>query len=711
MNKIELLAPGGNLDGAMAALENGADAVYCGLQEFSARKSAKNFSMEQISRLREWTFENSKKVYITLNTILKEEELPRMMDYLYHLESLKVDSIILQDPGLARIIKWNFPGLPLHGSTQMGVHNLSGLQVLKEIGFSRVVLPREMTINEMAAFRKDLPEMELEVFIHGAQCYGFSGMCLASGMLLGRSANRGECGQVCRTWFDRDKDRGYFLSSTDLWAGSRVLELEEIGITSLKIEGRMKSPAYAAAASQYYRAILEKRPPEEIEAREKTLRVTFSRNSGIGHLKSAKGQTMVDREFPGHRGLLLGKTLGGKGQSLSIETSIELYKRDGLMFVTPRGEARSFSLELKGKTKLGPGKVNIPLPFRAPPKGTELFKIQSHDFHTKTLNEQSLPIYKKPLAAQLRMSQNTATLEVPEYQFRKEFPLVSETSTGDRGPEEKIRNEFLKSAHYDFILSSLEIEGDDVDLKSRFIPPAVLKKLRRDIYSSLDAALQQHKDMRLQELEKKLMEDAAGLNRVKKKLPPRKKIDPEGSLLPVLTPGSLLSFPPAVVDDQPWLPLSPLIFPGNEKSFMDEISDFTKQKGGMIGISNWSHVGMFREFKKQNGSLRWYGDTGMLLANSQAQILMEELMGTDTPGSYGWIEYKDSEKPDFFSPVGKGFTPPLFISRNCFKKHSLGGSCHECRRSFEYVLDQKDKKYKVIVQDCLTWIFLRKENP
>ena len=144
---------------------------------------------------------------------------------------------------------------------------------------------------------------------------------------------------------------------------------------------------------------------------------------------------------------------------------------------------------------------------------------------------------------------------------------------------------------------------------------------------------------------------------------------------------------------------------------MAEISDFTKQKGGMIGISNWSHVGMFREFKKQNGSLRWYGDTGMLLANSQAQILMEELMGTDTPGSYGWIEYKDSEKPDFFSPVGKRFTPPLFISRNCFKKHNLGGSCHECRRSFEYVLDQKDKKYKVIVQDCLTWIFLRKENP
>ncbi|MDA3957142.1 MAG: U32 family peptidase [Oceanispirochaeta sp.] len=710
MNKIELLAPGGNLDAAMAALENGADAVYCGLQEFSARKGAKNFSLDQISRLREWTFRNSRKIYITLNTILKEDELPRMLGYLQKLEELQVDSIILQDPGLARIIKKDFPGLTLHGSTQMAVHNHSGLQILKEIGFSRVVLPREMTMKEMAVFRKALPDMEYEVFIHGAQCYSFSGMCLASGMLLGRSANRGECGQICRTWFDREMDRGYFLSSTDLWAGSRVLDLEEIGITSLKIEGRMKSPAYAAAVSSYYRAILEKQAPEEIKTLEENLKVAFSRNSGIGHLKSAKGQSMVDREFPGHRGLLLGKTLGGKGNSLIIETSHTLYKRDGLMFVTPRGEAQSFSLDMKGNTKLEPGKVSIPIPFMAPPKGTELFKIQSHDNHTKSLNEQSLPLFKRPLSAELRLSPDRITLEVPAFGYSRDFPLSSEESTGSRGPEEKIRNEFLKSADYSFILSTLSIEGLGIDLDSRFIPPSVLKKVRQEAYRTLEEARQLQDQRRLMELQKELIEDAGKISIGKTRLPPRKDLNPESQALPVLTPGKIRTARVIKVDDRPCLPLSPLIFPGEEGAFKEELMRLIDKKGSLIGINNWGHIQMYRDWKKQNKALRWYGDTGMLLANSQAQLLMEELMGLETDGSYGWIEAEKSEIPDFFSKVGKGFKPPLFISRNCFKKHSLGGSCHECRLSFEYDLDQKGRTYKVIVQDCLTWIFLGEKN-
>jgi putative protease len=710
MNKIELLAPGGNLDSAMAALENGADAVYCGLQDFSARKSAKNFSLDQISRLREWTLQNSKKIYMTLNTILKEEELAGIMEILYQLEDLGVDSIILQDPGLARMIKRNFPRLILHGSTQMAVHNLSGLRVLKDLGFSRVVLPREMTISEMAAFKTAFPDLEIEVFIHGAQCYGFSGMCLASGMLLGRSANRGECGQVCRTWFEREIDRGYFLSSTDLWAGTRILELEEIGISSLKIEGRMKSPAYAAAAASYYRAILERRSPEEISSLEDNLRVAFSRNSGIGHLKSTKGQSMVDREYPGHRGLFLGKTLGGSGHSLTIETSRTLHKRDGLMFVTSSGEARSFSLDIKGKTSLEPGKVTIPIPFQAPPKGTDLFQIQSHDLHSKSLNELSLPLYKKPVSATLLLSSDEVTLKVPEYQFSKTLPFQSEESTGSRGPEDKIRNEFMKSAQYDFCLSSLQLEGDGVDLSTRFIPPSSLKNLRREIYKTLDEVRQSQKEDKLRKLRESLLEDAAKLRSNRGSLPPRIELNPEDSRLPVLTPGNIKKAKFAAREGLPCLPLSPLVFPSDEKSFLKEISESTSTEGALIGIGNWGHIGMYQELVQKNTSLRWYGDSGMLLANSQAQLLMEELMGTGTAGSYAWIEYDSSEIPVFFNKAGREFKPPLFISRNCFKKHSLGGSCHECKRSFEYDLDQKDKKYKVILEDCLTWIFSGEEN-
>lgn len=707
MIKTELLAPAGNLDSAMAALENGADAVYCGLQEFSARKGAKNFTLEQVSRLREWTLQNDKKLYIALNTIIKEAELPRILGYLGSLEALQVDSIILQDPGLARIIRNHFPGLTLHASTQMAVHNLSGLEILKELGFSRVVLPREMTMKEMAGFRKSMPKMELEVFIHGAQCYSVSGMCLASGMLLGRSANRGECGQICRNWFNQDKEKGYFLSSTDLWAGPQVLNLQEMGISSLKIEGRMKSPAYAAAVSRYYRAILDGDRGDKLKPLEQNLRIAFSRESGTGHLEKKRGISMVDRKFPGHKGLPLGEITSSTGKQIQLNSSADLHKRDGLMFFDNRGQSSSFSLELKQPLKAGEVKLNIPV--NAPRAGTMLYKVQSHDFHSKAFNENSLPFFKISPKGNLWFSDDHVDLEIPKLNFSKTYPLESEESTGDLGPEEKILAEFAKSGAYTFILDRLKLEARGIDLNQRFIPPSRLKKLRQEIYKDIEAALKTSEEQRIEEIVDLLNSEAATLDCFLSPLPYRVKLNPSETELPVIIPEEIDTAVPAELDGCNYYPLSPLIYPSPEGAFVKRIEKKLQDSSASknyVGIANWGHIQMYRKLKSAgHKNLRCYGDTGMLLANSQAVLMMKELLGPGFTGAYAWIESEKEETPSSLSPVGKKFKPPLFISRNCFKKHSLGRSCTGCPRNMEYSMTQKGQNYKIIIRNCLTWIF------
>ena len=360
MNETELLAPGGSFDSAMAALENGADAVYCGLRNFSARKAAKNLSPDQLSRLRKFTLDRNKKVYLTLNTILKEEEIPSVLDTLIQAEELSVDGLIVQDPGLIKIVRDHFPSLNLHASTQMAVHNSWGLQVLKDMGFTRAVLPRELTVREIEELHRQHPDMELEVFIHGAQCYSFSGMCLASGLLLGRSGNRGDCGQICRTWFHHPEGQGYYFSCNDLYSGPDVLKIAAAGVSSLKIEGRMKSPAYAAAVSKLYRHILDEKDPEEIPALEEDLRVAFSRKPVKGHLFNRKGEDMINSSYPSHLGIPAGKVLKRKGGPVLVDSTVELHTRDGLMYFDSNRQPVRFGLQFADKRNSAlPGQVSI----------------------------------------------------------------------------------------------------------------------------------------------------------------------------------------------------------------------------------------------------------------------------------------------------------------------------------------------------------------
>ncbi|MCL2104985.1 MAG: U32 family peptidase, partial [Kiritimatiellaeota bacterium] len=260
----ELLSPAGSFDAALAAFQYGADAIYLGLPRFSARAEADNLTPERLRVLLAYakTFTPRKKIYVTLNTLLLDDELDDAIESLAHLSELAPDGVIVQDLGIARIAREHFPTLALHASTQLAAHNLDGVLALKDLGFTRVVLARELTCAEIANIVRE-SGIEIEVFIHGALCYSYSGLCLFSALATGRSGNRGRCAYCCR---EQIGGRHPF-SMKDLALAPVLDQVVTTGARSLKIEGRMKTPLYVACVTDYYRRKLDGRLPPPDEAR------------------------------------------------------------------------------------------------------------------------------------------------------------------------------------------------------------------------------------------------------------------------------------------------------------------------------------------------------------------------------------------------------------------------------------------------------------
>ncbi len=246
-NKIEILAPAGSEEALKSAVLSGADAVYFGMGNFNARRNAQNFTDEQLKNAIEYCHARGVKVHITLNTLIKDCELSELYDSIRKIASIGADAVIVQDLGVARAVKEICPDLPMHASTQMSVGTLEGLYTLEKLGFSRAVLPRELSFKEIKELCKNSP-VELEIFIHGALCMCVSGQCLMSAVLGSRSGNRGLCAQPCRLPFKVEKGTGHDLSLKDLSLIEHIPELAEMGICSFKIEGRMKRPEYVSAA-------------------------------------------------------------------------------------------------------------------------------------------------------------------------------------------------------------------------------------------------------------------------------------------------------------------------------------------------------------------------------------------------------------------------------------------------------------------------------
>ena len=499
---IELLSPAGDFECIKAAVQNGADAVYFGASSFSARAFATNFDKNSLENAINYCKIRGVKTNLTLNTLIKNNEFSEAIDLASKAYSYGIDAIIVQDLGLAEFLIKNFPDLSIHGSTQMTVHNLAGVLELANRGFKRVVLARELSLDEISYICKNSP-IEIEVFIHGALCISYSGDCLFSSMIGGRSGNRGKCAQPCRlpyTLLENEKkiDSGYLLSPRDLCSLEFLPQLINSGVTSFKIEGRMKTPEYVATVTRIYRKYIDS-SHTEIEAQDKKdLLQVFNRGGfSTGHLANTPNKNLIYPEKPNNMGIFLGEIHNfspAKGHiSLTLNDTVEI--GDKIAIQNKTEEANYTVSELMKKNTnlkiahqneyvtLGRMKGSIK-------EGNKVYKIASSQLSDFAKSSYSSENIKRDLFCEISVKRN-------EYIFMKlydNFGISLELSSAIKPVEainspitkERIIAQISKTNNTPYFFTKIDVILDD----NLYISPiSSLNELRRQALAEYEQRL------------------------------------------------------------------------------------------------------------------------------------------------------------------------------------------------------------------------------
>ncbi|MGI6153463.1 MAG: U32 family peptidase [Christensenellaceae bacterium] len=346
---MELLSPAGNRSSLQSAIENGADAVYFGAGGFNARQSADNFP--DVASAVHTCHQKGVKAYLTLNTLVRDRELNDWLQTACIAANAGIDAFIVQDLGGAMLLHKHFPNVPLHASTQMTIRNVEAAKTLVKLGFCRIVLAREMTKEEIAELHHKV-NVELEVFVHGALCVCYSGQCLMSSILGGRSANRGRCAQPCRLQYLLNGKKGYHLSTKDLCLLEHMEDLRSAGVTSLKIEGRMKRPEYVGAVTAIYQKALSRKAITDDDIR--LLKILFNRG-GFTAGRFAGDKRMLYKKSPAHIGLSIGKALHTQANKAVFKTDVRLFPKDELVHT----DAKALPVTVKSVAALKNGQQEV----------------------------------------------------------------------------------------------------------------------------------------------------------------------------------------------------------------------------------------------------------------------------------------------------------------------------------------------------------------
>lgn len=508
--RVELLAPAGTWEALQAAVENGADAVYLGGKEFGARHYAANFSDEELAAAVKYAHLRGVAVHVTVNTLVDDSEFSTLLRYLRYLYEIGTDAIIVQDLGVASAARQVVPDMPLHASTQMTVHNLSGVRLLEEMGFTRVVLARELSLPEIAHIVQNT-SLEVEIFIHGALCICYSGQCLLSSMIGGRSGNRGRCAQPCRLPYTLVDKKGknvlagaageFLLSPRDLNTIELLPRLVESGVSSFKIEGRMKRPEYVAVVVANYRraldACLSGADYRVTDEQLRELAQIFNRDFTTAYLTGRPGRLLMSDLRPNNRGVSVGRVLhyDRERRTAAIKLTAPLHVGDGIeVWVKVGGRVvttvRSLTVEGQAVTEAPPGAVAV-VPVPAP--------VQEHDRVFKTSDSEllawarrtfrtpgayrRLPVHAavqvrigQPLVLTMRDEEGhevTAQTAVPAQRARNR-PLTAEA----------VRQQIDRLGNTVFTLAGFtaDIQNDAM------VPVSVINEARRQAIQSLEQA-------------------------------------------------------------------------------------------------------------------------------------------------------------------------------------------------------------------------------
>ncbi len=491
---VELLAPAGSYDSLRAAVNAGADAVYIGGRMFGARAYADNPDQDGLLSGIDYCHIHGRQLYLTVNTLLKDRELEgQLRDYLRPLYLEGLDGVIVQDLGVMELILRHFPGLPVHASTQMTVTGPDSARLLKERGVTRVVTARELSLEETRAIIRETG-LEVETFIHGAMCYSYSGQCLLSSLLGGRSGNRGRCAQPCRLPYETAAgDRGYLLSMKDMCALDLLPDLAEAGIASLKIEGRMKRPEYTAGVVSIYRKYLDqylkngRRGYQVAEEDRRALMDLYNRGGfSAGYYHVHNGPEMMSMTRPNHQGTRAARVTQGKDGKTRLEALEPLHRRD----VLESSDGR-WKLTLASEVKEG---APLPLPAKGPSlkKNTVLYRTRCEELLSQLSDAYLERECKEKIKGHLSLSKGRpAILELSCGDVTVTVQSEQEIRPAQSSPaeEETVRAQLKKTGNTPFSFEELDISMEE----QLFLPVRELKELRRQGLEKLSEALLERK--------------------------------------------------------------------------------------------------------------------------------------------------------------------------------------------------------------------------
>ncbi|MDC0798081.1 U32 family peptidase [Coprococcus comes] len=508
-DRVEILAPAGSMECLKAAIAAGADAVYTGGALFGARAYAHNLTEEELLEAIDYVHLHGRRLYLTVNTLIKDREMEKQMyDYLLPYYRQGLDAVIVQDIGLFRFIRKHFPDLPIHASTQMTLTGVDGAKFLEKEGAQRIVTSRELSMAEVKKIA-DETELEIESFVHGALCYCYSGQCLFSSFIGGRSGNRGQCAQPCRLLYrtPEAKRPQYLLSLKDICTLELIPEMIESGIYSFKIEGRMKKPEYAAAVAFQYRKYAdlylkyyEECPAEEdpaayamkkyrVREEDRQMLLDLYNRGGFhtGYYHTQNGREMISLNRPNHAGVPAVKVLAKKGRNVTAKALTDLYPQDIIELPMRKGREKADNYTCKDAVRKGMN-VQIPVFADTPFKRDEIWMRTRNSTLIDTLREEFVNgKIKERICGTFRLyPQEKATLTV---KCRDAEIMVA----GEKAQEalsqpmsrERIEKQLRKTGNTEFEFSFLKAEiGEKV-----FLPMQSLNELRREALETLEKVI------------------------------------------------------------------------------------------------------------------------------------------------------------------------------------------------------------------------------
>ena len=508
-DRVEILAPAGSMECLKAAIAAGADAVYTGGALFGARAYAHNLTEEELLEAIDYVHLHGRRLYLTVNTLIKDREMEKQMyDYLLPYYRQGLDAVIVQDIGLFRFIRKHFPDLPIHASTQMTLTGVDGAKFLEKEGAQRIVTSRELSMAEVKKIA-DETELEIESFVHGALCYCYSGQCLFSSFIGGRSGNRGQCAQPCRLLYrtPEAKRPQYLLSLKDICTLELIPEMIESGIYSFKIEGRMKKPEYAAAVAFQYRKYAdlylkyyEEGPAEEdpaayamkkyrVREEDRQMLLDLYNRGGFhtGYYHTQNGREMISLNRPNHAGVPAVKVLAKKGRNVTAKALTDLYPQDIIELPMRKGREKADNYTCKDAVRKGMN-VQIPVFADTPFKRDEIWMRTRNSTLIDTLREEFVNgKIKERICGTFRLyPQEKATLTV-------KCRDAEITVAGEKAQEalsqpmsrERIEKQLRKTGNTEFEFSFLKAEiGEKV-----FLPMQSLNELRREALETLEKVI------------------------------------------------------------------------------------------------------------------------------------------------------------------------------------------------------------------------------